>query len=79
MTGTVKWFDKDRGCGFLNAREVEPFVHVKDIVRQPGQVRTLAPGDTVEFSLMDPEPEKGPRAQRVRVLSRAIPHQPHHD
>ena len=64
--GTVRWFDADRGFGFL-AREDDAedlFVHASEIVGNDG-TGALREGQTVEFEVG--EGDRGPQARRVRV------------
>ena len=66
VTGTVKWFNKTKGFGFIEQEEGEDiFVHFTAI-RGEG-FRTLQPNDKVEFSIEDSE--KGPQAQDVVALT----------
>jgi CspA family cold shock protein len=63
FVGTVKWFNTQKGYGFL-AREggEDVFVHYTAIVAQG--FRNLAEGQKVEFSI-----EKGPKGlQAVNVV-----------
>jgi CspA family cold shock protein len=63
FVGTVKWFNTQKGYGFL-AREggEDVFVHYSAIVSQG--FRNLAEGQKVEFSI-----EKGPKGlQAVNVV-----------
>ena len=64
--GTVKWFNGDRGYGFI-AVEGGPdvFVHVSAITG--GGYRSLEEGQTVEFDIA--QGQKGPQAENVRVIS----------
>ena len=64
--GTVKWFNGDRGYGFI-AVEGGPdvFVHVSAITGS-GQ-RSLEEGQKVEFDIT--QGQKGPQAENVRVIS----------
>ncbi len=63
QTGKVKWFNENKGYGFIlsddGARDI--FVHYSEI-RDDGY-RTLAEGETVEYELMDSP--KGPQAKGV--------------
>ena len=63
-TGTVKWFNAEKGFGFI-AREGEPdvFVHFSNI--QGTGYRTLEEGQRVEFDVGPGK--KGEEAQNVRV------------
>ena len=62
--GTVKWFNGDRGYGFI-AVEGGPdvFVHVSAIA---GGDRSLEEGQQVEFDIT--QGQKGPQAENVRVI-----------
>ena len=64
--GTVRWFDADRGFGFIDlGNEAEDlFVHASEIVGDDGP-KVLREGQAVEFEVG--EGERGPQARRVRV------------
>ncbi len=65
-TGTVKWFNKNKGYGFIQAEgERDIFVHFSSI-RGKGY-RVLDQGDEVLFDLV-PTP-KGPQAFNVKKLN----------
>ena len=51
-TGTVKWFNKRKGYGFITPDEGEQdvFVHIS-AVQQAG-MRTLREGDKISYELM---------------------------
>lgn len=63
-TGKVKWFDNEKGFGFL-AQDGGPdvFVH-KDAL--PAGVETLKPGARVEFGIA--QGRRGDQALSVRIL-----------
>ncbi len=65
FTGTVKWFNGDKGYGFI-ARESgeDVFVHYSAI--QSSGYRDLAEGQRVEFEV-EASP-KGPHAANVNVI-----------
>ena len=65
-TGTVKWFNADKGFGFITPDEgsKDLFVHHSDIDRQG--YRTLDEGQKVEYE--SEEGTKGPKAVQVRPL-----------
>ncbi len=68
QTGRVKWFNENKGYGFIlqdNGRDV--FVHYSEI-QQEGY-RTLTEGELVEYELTDGP--KGPQARNV--VRTAIP------
>ena len=64
--GTVRWFDPERGFGFLAPEDASAdlFVHASEIVGDGG-ARLLREGQAVEFEVG--ENERGPQALRVRV------------
>ena len=64
--GTVRWFDAERGFGFLDRGDdaEDLFVHASEIVGDDGP-RVLREGQTVEFEVG--EGDRGPQARRVRV------------
>ena len=62
--GTVKWFDKKKGYGFISHEGgADVFVHYSDFADE--NLRTLDDGDTVCFEIV--EGEKGPRAGNVTL------------
>ena len=65
-TGTVKWFNADKGYGFITPDEGDKdlFVHFSAI--QGSGYRSLAEGAKVEYELG--ESGKGPQATNVRVI-----------
>ncbi|RUM28687.1 MAG: cold-shock protein [Aquifex sp.] len=66
VRGTVKWFSKDKGYGFITRDDnnTDVFVHFTDIQMQGFKV--LQKGQKVEFEVIDDA--KGPRARNVKVL-----------
>jgi CspA family cold shock protein len=66
--GTVRWFDADRGFGFIAlGQEAEDlYVHASEIVSDDA-VRLLREGQVVEFEIG--EGDRGPQARRVRVTA----------
>jgi CspA family cold shock protein len=65
ITGTVKWFNDQKGYGFI-AREGgnDVFVHHSEI--QSDGYRSLLEGDQVEFSIE--QGPKGPSAAKVTKI-----------
>ena len=66
ITGTVKWFNGDKGYGFL-AREGGPDVFVHFSAIQGDGFRNLQEGQKGEFTVE--KGPKGPQASNVTVLS----------
>jgi len=67
FTGTVKWFSKEKGYGFITRddNKGDVFVHFSAI--QQRGFKTLQEGQRVEFEVE--QDAKGPRAKNVRVIS----------
>ncbi|MBP3947888.1 MULTISPECIES: cold-shock protein [Corynebacterium] len=65
-TGTVKWFNAEKGFGFIAPDDgsADVFVHYSEI--QGSGFRTLEENQQVEFEIG--EGSKGPQAQQVRAL-----------
>ncbi|MFD2760075.1 cold shock domain-containing protein [Lentibacillus juripiscarius] len=64
MTGTVKWFNAEKGFGFIEREEGDDvFVHFSAI-NQEG-FKTLEDGQNVEFEIV--EGNRGPQAANVTV------------
>lgn len=66
-TGRVKWYDAEKGFGFLSQEEGED-VHVRASVL-PAGVDTLKPGQRVEFGVA--VGRRGPQALSLTVLEAA--------
>jgi len=65
-TGKVKWFNEEKGFGFIERKEgKDVFVH-QNAIQTPG-VKTLSEGQEVEFEVE--EGPKGPQAVNVLVQS----------
>ena len=65
MRGTVKWFNDQKGYGFISREGGEDlFVHFNEI-RAEG-FKTLAEGQAVEFE--ETQGQKGPQATNVRPV-----------
>jgi len=65
--GTVKWFNADKGFGFITPEDgsKDLFVHHSEI-QAGGQFATLNDGQAVEFEVG--QGQKGPCANNVRPL-----------
>jgi CspA family cold shock protein len=66
-TGTVKWFNADKGYGFITPDEGDKdlFVHFSAI--QGSGYRSLAEGAKVEYE--EQQGDKGPQAANVTLLA----------
>jgi len=67
ITGKVKWFNNDKGYGFItrNDGEADVFVHHSAIAGEG--YKSLAEGNEVEFEVT--RGQKGPQATNVKVIS----------
>jgi cold shock protein len=62
-TGTVKWFDSNRGYGFIRPERGEDvFVHISAV--EASGLQTLQEGQAVEFDIE--QGRKGPQAANLR-------------
>ncbi|GAA4873839.1 cold-shock protein [Serinicoccus chungangensis] len=66
--GTVRWFDTDRGFGFiaLGPESEDLYVHASEIVSGDA-TKVLREGQVVEFEIG--EGDRGPQARGVRVIA----------
>ncbi|WP_229685812.1 cold-shock protein [Longimycelium tulufanense] len=66
MQGVVKWFNSEKGFGFISPDNggADVFVHYSEI--QSSGFRTLEENQRVEFEVG--QGTKGPQAQQVRPL-----------
>ncbi|KZZ85289.1 MULTISPECIES: cold-shock protein [Bacillaceae] len=64
-TGTVKWFNSEKGFGFIQLEDGnDVFVHFSAI--QGEGFKTLEEGQKVEFNVV--EGQRGPQAENVTKL-----------
>lgn len=65
MTGTVKWFNSERGFGFITGDDgVDAFAHYSKILSEG--FKTLEEGQKVSYDLADGP--KGPQAENIKVI-----------
>lgn len=65
MTGTVKWFNAEKGYGFIASEEGnDVFVHHSQI--NASGFKTLEEGQKVTFDVT--QGQKGPQAENVTVI-----------
>jgi CspA family cold shock protein len=68
--GTLKFFNNDRGFGFITPEkgEKDVFVHISAIERSG--IQSLAEGTRVSFETEDDRRGRGPQAVNIRLLDR---------
>ncbi|QJD70897.1 cold-shock protein [Marinobacterium sp. LSUCC0821] len=65
FTGTVKWFNDEKGFGFIQQESgPDVFAHFKAITGDG--FKSLTEGQKVEFSIT--QGQKGPQAENIRPL-----------
>ncbi|HHW68875.1 MAG TPA: cold shock domain-containing protein [Tenericutes bacterium] len=69
MQGKVKWFNNEKGFGFIEYRDGEDiFVHYSAIISEG--YKTLSEGQFVEFELI--KTDKGLQARNVAEIKTAL-------
>lgn len=69
MQGIVKWFNNEKGYGFIEYEENKDiFVHYSSIILDG--YKSLSEKDVVEFELV--ETDKGLQAKNVRLIKETI-------
>ena len=64
-TGTVKWFNEEKGFGFISQENgPDVFAHFSAIASEG--FKTLAEGQAVEFTVT--QGQKGPQAENIVAL-----------
>ena len=66
IIGTVKWFNKTKGFGFISLEAGDDILFYSSAIRGDRD-RSLKPDEQVEFTIQ--ETDKGPQAQEVISLS----------
>ncbi|HEU5174315.1 MAG TPA: cold shock domain-containing protein [Gemmatimonadaceae bacterium] len=65
-TGTVKWFNDQKGFGFITRDDGQKDVFVHHSAIQTQGFRSLAEGQRVEFDVV--QGQKGPAAENVTKI-----------
>jgi cold shock protein len=66
-TGTVKWFNADKGFGFIEQEQgPDVFVHFSNILSGDSEYKSLNDGQRVQFRVE--RGPKGPQAEEVTVI-----------
>ena len=72
VKGTVKWFNSNKGFGFINSEEGnDVFVHFSALAGDDDDYKTLNENDEVEFDVV--QGVKGPQANNVVVTKKGTP------
>ena len=66
-TGNVKWFNPEKGFGFITRDNGEKDVFVHHSAIQGGGFKTLVDGERVEFDVV--QGQKGPAAENVTKVT----------
>jgi CspA family cold shock protein len=65
--GTVKWFNNDKGFGFISREDGQKDCFVNHSAIQGSGYKSLNEGDKVEFDVV--QGQKGPAAENVTKVS----------
>jgi len=68
MNGTVKFFNSEKGFGFIASDEGGKDVYVHASALEAAGIRTLNEGDRVSFVLEDDRKGKGKQAGQVKKI-----------
>jgi CspA family cold shock protein len=68
QTGTVKWFNDQKGFGFITPENGTKDLFVHHSAIQGSGYKSLAEGERVEFDVV--QGQKGPAAENVTKLGR---------
>jgi len=68
--GRVKWFDPQKGYGFIKNPDdgSDVFVHYSSILQEGDEFRTLQDDEEVEFAIVSDDQSGRPQARSVRRL-----------
>ncbi|MDR5585934.1 MULTISPECIES: cold shock domain-containing protein [Clostridium] len=65
-TGTVKWFNAEKGYGFISCDEGDDVFAHHSQIKENGPEKDLHEGESVTFDIQDGE--KGPMATNIQKL-----------
>jgi len=71
VKGTIKWFDRRKGYGFVTRDDgaADVFVHYSAIKEEGNEFKAMYEGDKVEFEVT--EGAKGPQASNLTITKKA--------
>jgi CspA family cold shock protein len=71
-TGTVKFFNTERGYGFIVVEGGGPDVFLHITALEAAGIRSLSEGDRVSFDAVMDERKGKPNAQNVKQLGKTV-------
>ena len=69
LAGTVKWFNTEKGYGFINGPDGDVFVHYRSISPGEDGFKNLDEGDEVEFTQVQSEKPGHARTAHAQLPS----------
>ena len=65
-TGIVKWYDSNKGFGYIECNELEEDVYVSRNILQKYEIDSVSEGTKLKFEVM--RKDRGPYAENIEVL-----------
>lgn len=66
ITGIVKWYDKEKGYGFISCNDGDDVFAHHSQIKEKGPEKDLNEGENVSFSVQ--QGERGPMAINIQKL-----------
>ncbi len=70
VVATVKWFNTEKGYGFINGPDGDVFIHHRNISPQEEGFKDLNEGDQVKFTQI--QSDKGLQAVELLILESTV-------